>query len=59
MNAARLYVMGMVGALVAVWAMVAVGCANEQQQKGHELYGHYCSHCHGETGHQKIGRAHV
>ena len=55
MKAARLYVLGVVGAVVGVWAMAVVGCANEQQQKGHELYGHYCSHCHGETGHQNEG----
>jgi mono/diheme cytochrome c family protein len=55
MKAARLYVLGAMGALVGVWAMVAVGCANEQQQKGHELYGHYCSHCHGESGRQNEG----
>ena len=56
MKAARLYVMGIVGVVAAVWAMVAVaGCANEQQQKGHELYGHYCSHCHGESGKQNEG----
>ena len=36
--------------------MVTVaGCANEQQQKGHELYSHYCSHCHGESGKQNEG----
>ena len=33
MKAARLYVLGVVGALVGVWAMAVVGCANEQQQK--------------------------
>ena len=55
MKAARLYVMGVVGALVGVWAMAVVGCANEQQQKGHELYGPYCSHCHGESGRQNEG----
>jgi mono/diheme cytochrome c family protein len=55
MKAARRYVLGVVGALVGIWAMVTLGCANEQQQKGHELYGHYCSHCHGESGRQNEG----
>ena len=56
MKAARLYVLGIVGAVVYVWAMVTVaGCANEQGAKGHELYSHYCSHCHGESGKQNEG----
>ncbi len=55
MKAARLYVLGVLGVLIATWAMSAGGCANEQQQKGHELYGHYCSHCHGESGRQNEG----
>jgi len=55
MKAARRYVLGVVGGLIGIWAMAAMGCANEQQQKGHELYGHYCSHCHGATGHQNEG----
>jgi mono/diheme cytochrome c family protein len=46
----------MVGAVAGLGALIAVaGCANEQQQKGHELYGHYCSHCHGESGKQNEG----
>lgn len=55
MKAARRYLLGVVGALVGIWAMANLGCANEQQQKGHELYGHYCSHCHGESGRQNEG----
>jgi mono/diheme cytochrome c family protein len=56
MKAARLYALGIVGAVVYVWAMVTVaGCANEQGAKGHELYSHYCSHCHGESGKQNEG----
>src|SRR6478672_3701683 len=56
MKAARLYALGIVGAVVYVWAMVTVaGCANEQGAKGHELYSHYCSHCHGENGRQNEG----
>jgi len=48
--------MGVVGAVAWVGALIAVaGCANEQQQKGHELYGHYCSHCHGASGKQNEG----
>ena len=35
MKAARLYALGIVGALVYVWAMVTVaGCANEQGERG-------------------------
>jgi len=55
MKAARLYVLGAVSGLVGVWAMVVGGCASEQQQKGHELYNHYCMHCHGENGRQNEG----
>lgn len=55
MKAARLLVLGTVSGLVGVWAMVAGGCASEQQQKGHELYSHYCMHCHGENGRQNEG----
>lgn len=35
--------------------MLAGGCANEHEKKGHELYAHYCSHCHGESGRQNEG----
>jgi mono/diheme cytochrome c family protein len=55
MKAARLYVLGAVGGLVGIWAMAVGGCASEQQQKGHELYSHYCMHCHGESGRQNEG----
>jgi mono/diheme cytochrome c family protein len=55
MKAARLHVLGAVVGLVGVWAMVAGGCANEQQRKGQELYAHYCMHCHGESGRQNEG----
>ncbi len=55
MKAARLFALGTVGGLIGLWAMVAGGCANEQQQKGHELYSHYCMHCHGENGRQNEG----
>lgn len=55
MKAAKLQVMGAVAGLVGAWALVAGGCASEQQKKGHELYAHYCMHCHGENGRQNEG----
>ncbi len=55
MKAARLQVIGTVAGLVGVWALVAGGCANEQQKKGKERYAHYCMHCHGENGRQNEG----
>src|SRR4026208_2385847 len=56
MKAARLYVLGIVSAVAGIGALIAVaGCANEQGAKGHELYSHYCSHCHGESGKQNEG----
>jgi mono/diheme cytochrome c family protein len=55
MKAARLQVMGAVAAFVGVWALVAGGCASEQQKRGKELYAHYCMHCHGENGRQNEG----
>lgn len=55
MKAARRQGMGTVAGLVGVLALVAGGCANEQEKKGHELYAHYCMHCHGESGRQDEG----
>jgi mono/diheme cytochrome c family protein len=55
MKAARLQVWGAVAGVVGAWALVAGGCANEQQRKGQELYAHYCMHCHGEHGRQNEG----
>ncbi len=55
MKAARLQVIGTVAGLIGIWAMTAGGCASEQQKKGHELYTHYCMHCHGESGRQNEG----
>ena len=55
MKAARLQVMGAMAGLMAVWAILAGGCASEQEKKGHELYAHYCLHCHGENGRQNEG----
>ncbi len=37
-------------------ALVVAGCAgDERTAKGKKLYNHYCSHCHGESGHQGEG----
>jgi len=55
MKAVRRHVMGMVAGLVGVVAVFTGGCANEQERKGHELYAHYCMHCHGESGKQNEG----
>ena len=55
MKAANLRVVGAVLGLVGVWALVAGGCASEQQKRGKELYTHYCMHCHGENGRQNEG----
>jgi len=44
-----------VAGLMGVWGIVAGGCASEQEKKGHELYAHYCMHCHGENGRQNEG----
>ena len=55
MKAANLRVIGAVLGLVGVWALVAGGCASEQQRRGKELYAHYCMHCHGENGRQNEG----
>lgn len=47
-------------AAIGVAALFAVtnGCAlfeDERTAKGRELYGHYCMHCHGESGRQNEG----
>ena len=55
MKGARLQVMRALVGLCGVMALVAGGCANEQEKKGHELYAHYCSHCHGDSGRQNEG----
>ncbi len=52
MKAVRLQVMG---TMACVLAIAVGGCANEQERKGQELYAHYCSHCHGESGKQNEG----
>lgn len=59
MRAARLQVIGVVTGIIGVWAIVGTGgCSlfqSEQLKKGHELYAHYCMHCHGEHGRQNEG----
>ncbi len=55
MKSVRLHVIGAVAGLVGIGALVLAGCASEQEQKGQELYNHYCSHCHGENGKQDVG----
>jgi mono/diheme cytochrome c family protein len=55
MKAARRGVIGfMVGIVIGV-AFLTGGCASEQEKRGHELYTHYCSDCHGESGKQNQG----
>lgn len=55
MKGGRLQVMRALAGLCGVVALFAWGCASEQEKKGHELYSHYCSHCHGESGRQNEG----
>ncbi len=55
MKAARLGIIGLAVGVVGGVALVAGGCANEQEKRGHELYVHYCSDCHGESGKQNEG----
>jgi mono/diheme cytochrome c family protein len=55
MKAARLGIIGLAVGMVGGLALVAGGCANEQEKRGHELYVHYCSDCHGENGKQNQG----
>jgi len=55
MKAARLGIIGLTVGMVGGLALVAGGCANEQEKRGHELYVHYCSDCHGESGKQNEG----
>lgn len=55
MKAARLGIIGLAVGVVGGLALVAGGCANEQEKRGHELYVHYCSDCHGESGKQNEG----
>jgi mono/diheme cytochrome c family protein len=55
MKAARLGVIGFAVGVIGGAALLAGGCANEQEKRGHELYTHYCSDCHGESGKQNEG----
>lgn len=55
MKAARLGIIGLAVGIVGGLALLAGGCANEQEKRGHELYVHYCSDCHGESGKQNEG----
>jgi mono/diheme cytochrome c family protein len=55
MKAARLGVIGFTAGLIGGVMLMAGGCANEQEKRGHELYTHYCSDCHGESGKQNEG----
>ncbi|MFO0700362.1 MAG: c-type cytochrome [Nitrospira sp.] len=55
MKAARLSVIGLAVGMIGGGALIAGGCANEQEKRGHELYTHYCSDCHGESGKQNEG----
>ena len=55
MKGARLQVIRVLAGVCGVAAIFSVGCANEQEKKGHELYTYYCSDCHGESGKQNEG----
>lgn len=55
MKGAKLQVMSALAGVCGVAAVFAGGCANEQEKRGHELYTHYCSDCHGESGKQNEG----
>ncbi|MGH7230925.1 MAG: c-type cytochrome [Nitrospiraceae bacterium] len=51
--------LALTAALAGICVTVGVaGCAlfqNEQVSRGKDLYAHYCSHCHGESGRQNEG----
>ena len=55
MKAARLGVIGLMVGAIGGGVLLTGGCANEQEKRGHELYTHYCSDCHGESGKQNEG----
>ncbi|QPD05447.1 MAG: putative Diheme Cytochrome c [Candidatus Nitrospira kreftii] len=55
MKAARLGLFGLMVGVIGVAAVLTGGCASEQEKRGHELYTHYCSDCHGESGKQNQG----
>jgi len=55
MKAVRLGVVGLAVGMIGGAVLIAGGCANEQEKRGHELYTHYCSDCHGQSGKQNEG----
>ena len=55
MKAARLGLIGLMVGVIGGVAALTGGCASEQEKRGHELYTHYCSDCHGESGKQNQG----
>ncbi len=55
MKAPRLGIIGLAVGVIGGLAFITGGCANEQEKRGHELYTHYCSDCHGESGKQNQG----
>lgn len=55
MKAARLGVIGLAVGMIGGAVLIAGGCASEQEKRGHELYTHYCSDCHGASGKQNEG----
>lgn len=55
MKAGRLSVIGLAVGVLGGGALIAGGCASEQEKRGQELYTHYCSDCHGVSGKQNEG----
>lgn len=55
MKAVRLGGIGLVVAVVGGAVLLTGGCASEQEKRGRELYTHYCSDCHGQSGKQNEG----
>jgi mono/diheme cytochrome c family protein len=55
MKAGRLRIIGLAVSVLGGGALIASGCASEQEKRGHELYTHYCSDCHGASGKQNEG----
>lgn len=55
MKAGRLSVIGLAVGVLGGGALIVSGCASEQEKRGHELYTHYCSDCHGASGKQNEG----
>lgn len=55
MKGTRLQTITTVAGVCGLVVLFAGGCASEQEKKGRELYNHYCSDCHGESGRQNEG----